>query len=77
MDVVEDICTIEECLEQYESCEWGAGYCCGEGQCLGLEEQDDFACVEPCLTDADCPVTCCVKTSFEDLFCAPSNYYCP
>ncbi len=73
----EDICTIEECLEQYESCEWGAGYCCGEGQCLGLEEQDDFACVEPCLTDADCPVTCCVNTSFDELFCAPSIYYCP
>ena len=72
-----DGCVAEGCLEQYEPCQWGNDSCCDGGQCLGLEEQDDFACVKPCLTDADCPVTCCVNTSFDELFCAPSIYYCP
>ncbi len=71
----ENICGLEECLAPYEECFGAIEDCCGEALCLGNLETEEFACVEPCTTDADCPVTCCVA-AVDEFFCAPSNYYC-
>ena len=72
----ENICGLEECLAPYEECFGAIEDCCGEAMCLGNLDTLEFACVEPCTTDADCPVTCCVA-AVDATYCAPSNYYCP
>lgn len=71
---LDNVCVEAECIPSdypcYDNQDGELGFCCGDQECLGHEDENLWMCSEPCSLHSECSSGCCI--SIEEL----EGFYC-
>lgn len=78
---VDGICIEPLCIENdypcYDNQDGSVGFCCGEYECIGYEDENFWTCSAPCSLHSECSTGCCIVIDgLDGLYCSLESVGC-